>query len=81
MIQEDDASLMIQTSEAGHHYSDSKHSPHSPCPIYRCNFFDIVKETTQQSFKVGLDKLLKQLASVGSLSDDHIRSVSDQLVQ
>lgn len=44
--------------------------------IYRHKFFDIVKETAQQCFKVTLDKLFKHLVPMGgSLTDDHIRSV------
>nr|WAW84833.1 axonemal dynein heavy chain reconstructed 1 [Halisarca dujardinii] len=38
-------------------------------------FFDIVKNTTQQQFKVGLEKLLHHLAPQGQLEDDNIRGL------
>ena len=39
----------------------------------RLQFFDIVKETLHQYFKVGIDKLLVHLATSGNLKDDDIR--------
>ena len=39
----------------------------------RGQFFEIVKETLNQNFKVGIDKLLKHLTMSGSLRDDDIR--------
>ncbi len=39
----------------------------------RLQFFDIVKETLHQFFKVGIDKLLSHLATSGGLKDDDIR--------
>lgn len=48
------------------------HIVHLFC-VHRNKFFEIVKDTSQQCFKVGLDKLLKHLAPTGTLTDDHIR--------
>lgn len=43
---------------------------------FRGHFFEIVKDTTQQQFKVGLDKLLRHLAPpTGNLIDDNIRGL------
>ena len=41
----------------------------------KIKFFDIVKETTQNQFKVSVDKLLRHLAPHGVLEDDSIRSL------
>ena len=41
----------------------------------RQQFFEIVKETLQNHFKVSVDKLLKHLASGPSLKDDDIRGL------
>lgn len=39
----------------------------------REQFFEIVKGTLQESFKVGIDKLLKHMSTSGHLVDDDIR--------
>ncbi len=39
----------------------------------REQFFAIVKDTLQETFKVGADKLLQHLTTSGSLTDDDIR--------
>jgi dynein heavy chain len=41
----------------------------------KLKFFEIVKDTTQQQFKVSLEKLLRHLAPRGQLEDDHIRGL------
>lgn len=41
----------------------------------RLQFFEIVKETLQNIFKVNIDKLLKHLATGPSVKDDDIRSL------
>ena len=41
----------------------------------RLQFFEIVKDTLQEQFKVNIDKLLKHLTSGSSLKDDDIRSL------
>lgn len=43
--------------------------------IFREKFFAIVHDTTQQHFKAHLDKLLKHLTTVGTVTDDTIRSL------
>ena len=41
----------------------------------KLKFFEIVKDTTQQQFKISLDKLLRHLAPRGQLEDDNIRGL------
>ena len=46
------------------------------CPPMLCReqFFEIVKDSLQQHFKINIDKLLKHLTKSSGLIDDDIRS-------
>ena len=43
--------------------------------IFRVQFFGIVKETLNETFKMNIDKLLSHLSPTGNLEDDNIRSL------
>ncbi len=42
---------------------------------YREKFFNIIKEVTQNSFKLSIDKVLGHLSMSGKVIDDNIRSL------
>ena len=44
-------------------------------PFSRVKFFNIVKETCSDSFKVNMDKVLGHLTMSGNVKDDTVRSL------
>ena len=43
--------------------------------FFREKFFKIVRDVTQNSFKLSIDKVLGHLTMSGKVTDDHIRSL------